>query len=255
MDNRDFIRKMLDVVDGKEATTKLNESVHITLDGKEAEDMVARLVQLSGAAMPDDVVNDELPPSDSMDHSEEPIALPPPTNLEPEFGQDIDGPVGTGLSEPVPSAFDQPEFDSSRFVVDNDWDEFETESECNCDKPTMENADYDYKHKHIDTDGEEVDPENYIYKPTTPPQRMVKGVMGDNPMLAPHVDESIERFKKYASDYAKFLSESNEDGHESPLTSNSRNEFNKDPFGDDEEAVDDGSMSPLSTVKREDVPK
>jgi hypothetical protein len=104
------------------------------------------------------------------------------------------------------------------------------------------------------TDGvEEVDDANYMWEPVVTKQRLVKGVMGDNPM----VEESIERFNKIVNDYVSFLNEGeaeNDDGHASPLTANARQEFEKDP-NVSKTPKDDGSMSPMSQIERQDVAK
>jgi hypothetical protein len=91
-----------------------------------------------------------------------------------------------------------------------------------------------------------------MYKAPQVPQRMVKGVMGDNPMVK---EEAIGTYTKIIKSYLAFLGEAdapNEDGAASPLTASNRDEFVKDP-NVDKEIEADGNMSPMSNIKRQDV--
>ena len=104
--------------------------------------------------------------------------------------------------------------------------------------------------------GEPVDPKIYMYNAPAGPQRITKGMMGDNSLLK---ENAARLHKKLRSDYFRYIAEaelasSNESGAESPLTANNRDEFEKDPFANDE-PVSDGSHSPLSTIKRQRVLK
>jgi hypothetical protein len=81
-------------------------------------------------------------------------------------------------------------------------------------------------------------------------------MMGDNSLIK---EDANRLYKKLRSDYFRYIAEaelasSNVSGAESPLTANNRDEFEKDPFGN-EEPVIDGSHSPLSTIKRQKVLK
>ena len=116
---------------------------------------------------------------------------------------------------------------------------------------TMENADHDYGHDEKSEIGEPLDVEDYVWDGPHLNQRF--GKTGDNTLMA---ERAITLFKNYSDQYSQMLEEADLDtsnaGFDSPLTANSRDEFDKDPFVD-ETPVDDGSHSPLSTVKRQDV--
>lgn len=124
--------------------------------------------------------------------------------------------------------------------------------QCHCSEATMENADYDHGHDEKSEDGEPLEVKDYIYQGRHINQRF--GKIGDNTLMAEQ--RAGELFKTLSEDYAKMLNEAElEDsnaGFDSPLTANNRDTFDKDPFAG-EEAVTDGSRSPLSTVKRQDV--
>jgi hypothetical protein len=121
---------------------------------------------------------------------------------------------------------------------------------CTCGM-TMENADHDYGHDEKSEIGEPLDVEDYVWDGPHLNQRF--GKIGDNTLMA---ERAITLFKNYSDQYTQMLAEADLDpsnaGFDSPLTANSRDEFDKDPFVD-ETPVDDGSRSPLSTVKRQDV--
>ena len=121
---------------------------------------------------------------------------------------------------------------------------------CTCGM-TMENADHDYGHDEKSEIGEPLDVEDYLWDGPHLNQRF--GKTGDNTLMA---ERAITLFKNYSDQYTQMLEEADLDpsnaGFDSPLTANNRDEFDKDPFVD-ETPVDDGSHSPLSTVKRQDV--
>lgn len=244
MEDKELIRQMMNTINesfdpasDEEKKEVLKEGVNITLDGPEADEFVNRLLQLSGA--PATPVAVEPVPMDS------PIGA----QIDASVAHDIDLPVAHDISEPAGIPIDAPEVDADHYVCDTC-----EEAPCACpeDELALENADFDYGTEEHDEDGEEVEVDTYMFKPSQAPQRLVKGTMGDNPLLT---QESQERFSKIVNEYVKFLNESeNEDGHASPLTADSRNEFDKDQNAGDE-PKDDGSMSPMSQIKRQDVMK
>jgi hypothetical protein len=248
MDNRDFIRKMMDAVDNVPVSEEqvLNEAqITVNIDGPEADEFLSRLLDLSGQHMLQ------------------------PVDMEPMPASDL------GMDVPVVSPSD------SRYVCDACGESAAicacqqqegmgavcevcglTEDMCECDisiskegpllGATMEAAEYDHGHDEVDDEGGVVDPNTYIYKPDQVPQRLSKP--GDNPMVS---EEAMVRYKQLVNEYVDFISESNipnEDGSMSPLTSADREEFDKDPSAG-EEAKTDGSMSPMSTIKRQAVMK
>lgn len=212
--------------------------------------------------VPMDVPPEGMPePMDAMPPEE----MPAPAGDMDGMGQmDVEGPVMTD--------------EDSKFICDDCGEGFDSctcsegvcedcgmpLSMCECDMSvsthgpldsvTLENADHDHGHDDVEDEGEVVDPETYMWQPSTPPQRMVKGVMGDNPMMK----ENMGRFTKLVDSYVNFLRESNEpvnaDGMASPLTAADRTEFDKDP-SKSEEPVTDGSRSPMTDIKRQDVMK
>lgn len=245
MQDNELIRKVLnaiadDTTPATEDKQTLTEGVHIELDGPEADELVARLLQLSGQSS-------NLPV---------PADVPPasiPANIDMLPAADMDMAPGADIDLPPAQDFDTPPVDSDHFVADTSdcVDCGETMEDCACPVEMSETNDHDYGEGAQDAG--EVPANTYVWEPSQAPQRMVKGVMGDNPM----VEDVMERFAKIVDDYNAFLAEAdqpNEDGQASPLTANSRNEFKKDPFAGTE-AKDDGSMSPMSTVDREDLPK
>lgn len=124
------------------------------------------------------------------------------------------------------------------------------EGECQCGM-ALENADHDYGNKENSSEGEPLDTEEYVWDGPHLNQRF--GKIGDNTLMA---ERAISIFKNYSKEYSQVLAEADLEpsnaGFDSPLTANNRDEFDKDPFVD-ETPVDDGSRSPLSTVKRQDV--
>lgn len=261
MNSKELIRKMMDTVsesmDTNEVeTTTLTEAVHIEVDGPEADELVARLLQLSGQSMTDvePVPMEPEPapmPAIPLDAPLPPVDVPPPVGVEPLPTADMDLPVPTDSIEP--------KFDSDHFVQDDDGECVDCgmpESDCMCDEElALETAEHDHGHESVSDDGIEVDPSSYIWNATVSPQRMVKGTMGDNPMVGE--SETVQRFKKIVTDYVSYLNESdlpNEDGQASPLTTADRQEFDKDPHAG-EEPTADGSMSPMSQIERQDVMK
>ena len=139
-------------------------------------------------------------------------------------------------------------------------------SECTCDGISTgysgpvdlsmeENIDHDFGHTAHSDMGEPVDPDTYTYKAPVGNQRMVKGIMGDNPLIKEDATALGAKLKK---DYKRYVAEAelarSNAGDASPLTANSRDQFDMDPFAG-ETPVTDGSHSPLSTVKRQKINK
>lgn len=125
------------------------------------------------------------------------------------------------------------------------------EGPCDCDQTTMENADHDYGSDPKSEAGEPLDVQDYIWDGPHINQRF--GKIGDNTLMSER-RESI--YKALTEEYEGLLAEAelapSDVGSQSPLTATKRDAFDKDPFVGDK-AVTDGSHSPLSTVKRQDV--
>jgi hypothetical protein len=128
------------------------------------------------------------------------------------------------------------------------------QSACACEEVAMENADHDYGHDEHPEAGEPVDVKDYVYQGRHINQRF--GKIGDNTLMAEQAERANSLFNVLNEEYTNFLIEaeleSSNAGSESPLTANSRDKFDKDPFSN-EEPVTDGSRSPLSHIGRQDV--
>jgi hypothetical protein len=128
------------------------------------------------------------------------------------------------------------------------------ESACTCEEVAMENADHDYGHDEHPEAGEPLDVKDYVYQGRHINQRF--GKIGDNTLMAEQAERADSLFNVLNEEYTNFLIEAELEnsnaGSESPLTANSRDTFDKDPFSN-EEPVTDGSRSPLSHIGRQDV--
>ena len=124
---------------------------------------------------------------------------------------------------------------------------------CQAGAMMEQQAEHDYGHDG-EQDAVEFDIKDYNFKGRADlPERLTSAKYGSNPIKS-EMKEHIS-YEGIRSAYEAFLSESeNEAGHMSPLTANQRDEFDHDPLAD-EEPVTDGSHSPLSTIKLQDLPK
>ena len=107
-------------------------------------------------------------------------------------------------------------------------------------------AEYDYGHRKFKDEGEEVDEPDFIWQAVENPQR-IKGSAGDNGLIQ-------ELHNKLMAEYQDYLAEAddreNDTGVMSPLSDPTKPSFDKDPLSD-EDPVDDGSHSPMSTIVRQ----
>jgi len=198
-------------------TDNVDEDVHVTVDGPEAQEMINRLMALAGH---------------TDDHAAPHVDMLPAHDDHAEMCDDC------GCSG----------------------------AECNCDQLATssggplngsmeEDIDNDFGHTAQSDMGEPVDPDTYTYKAPVGTQRMVKGIMGDNPLIKENASQLHVKLKK---DYKSYVVEAelarSNAGDASPLTADNRDKFEVDPFLNDE-PVTDGSRSPLSTIKRQSVNK
>lgn len=193
----------------------VEESINITVDGAEAEMFINRMAELAGTG----------------------------AHVGPDVQADMCGGCGCSM--------DQCTCDDGSCVDCGCAD-------CECDTPhamPMENADHDHGHDHHSSEGEPINPDDYIWQGRYAPgtQSFVKG--GDNPLIKEDANLLFSKLRKEYKDYIAEaeLARSNA-GDASPLTANNRDEFDKDPFASDE-PVTDGTHSPLSTIKRQHVAK
>jgi hypothetical protein len=123
-----------------------------------------------------------------------------------------------------------------------------------------EEIDNDFGHTDHPDAGEPVNPNTYLYRAPNGPQRVTKARGGDNALIdKEHIKEDATKlFSKLKKDYRAYVMEAelaaSNAGFMSPLSATDRDEFVKDPFAGEED-VTDGSRSPLSTIKRQDVAK
>jgi hypothetical protein len=126
------------------------------------------------------------------------------------------------------------------------------EDQCGCDhEAAMENADHDHGHDHKHSTGEPVDVDDYTWEGPHTNQRF--GKIGDNTLMQ---ERAASLFSSLTEQYRAMLSEADlaasNTGNMSPLSATKRDKFEKDPNAG-EEPVTDGSMSPMSKIKRQSV--
>ena len=132
------------------------------------------------------------------------------------------------------------------------------EQACDCqassDYALMEQqAEYDYGHEDATDEQIEFDIKDYNFKGRADlPERLSSARYGSNPLRSEMREgKSYENLRNM---YEQFLLESENDaGQLSPLTADNRNEFLHDPLAG-EDAVTDGSRSPLSRIERQKLP-
>lgn len=202
----------------------VDEDMHITVDGAEAQEMINRLMSLAGQ-------DGGMPAMD--DH-----AAVPAMSAMPAMDDHDDMCDGCGHA-------------SGECTCDH-----MTPASFGPDGLSMEeNIDHDYGHTAHSDMGEPVDPDTYTYKAPVGTQRFVKGTMGDNPLIKENASALGAKLKK---DYKRYVAEAelarSNAGDLSPLSKDNREKFDIDPFVG-EEPVTDGSRSPLSTVKRQKLNK
>lgn len=228
--------------------SEINEDINISVDGAEAEELIQRIASLAGSDQHSDAIVQA--PSDGvaindMSLSDEPITA---------SDQAICDQCNCAMSDCQCNASD-----------DNCETCSQTTDNCQCapadgitaeidaDEATMENADYDVGTTENKSKGQQFDFKNW--EPDQEPQRRVKAMSGDNPLIK---EDAVKLLAKLRNDYKAYIAEAeaanNEAGTASPLTANSRDKFEKDPFAE-EDIVDDGSHSPMSTIERQDVDK
>lgn len=214
----------------------LKEDVNISINGPEADEFIQRLSTLAG--------------TNSSEHE----MIVPPQEMMPPVNDDEHCEVCGEHLDHCDCAYNHEHCPECGALPGH----------CDCDQPAEiemdsmvdENVDHDFGHIDHPDAGEPVDPNTYMYNAPAGPQRITKGMMGDNALIKEHADKL---FKKLRGDYRKYVAEadlaaSNASGAQSPLTASNRDEFEKDPF-DNEKPVSDGSHSPLSTIKRQKVLK
>lgn len=113
-------------------------------------------------------------------------------------------------------------------------------------------ADYDYGHKDPMDEQDEFTITDYNFRGRADlPERITSARFGSNPLKN---DMKEAAFVSLKNKYEQFLEESAQGGQDSPLTADNRPEFLHDPQ-QDQDAVTDGSHSPLSTIVRDELPE
>lgn len=216
-------------------------------------DEVARIVKLAGIQSPSPAapVSTAAPmtapapvstPAPMTEPALDPISMP-------ELDQD-----SMQADENLPQMSSEDEFDMS---TDLDDDMFDSESDLDHsvapDSPTTSQfheaqAEFDHGHEPDDSDlekdGEEIPINDYIWNAEKLPQR-IKGTQGDNGLLEKVYSNLLQKYKEFLNEERE-----NDAGILSPLSDPTKPEFDKDPLSD-ETPVDDGSHSPMSTIKRQ----
>jgi hypothetical protein len=210
-----------------------SDTTNIDVDSIDADE-VARIVQLAGLK---GSVTAPTPAPVPMT----PMVTPEPT--EPVAGE---GPeIGLEMDEQTCSicgASDHDEYACPQTLAADDIEDMSAELD-------EEMAEFDHGNKEADDEGKEVDVDTYVYQPDRLPQHF--GKQGDNTLNDPLNEKAGTIFHNLQEAYKAYISEAeNEDGSMSPLSDPTKPEFDKDPFSG-EEPVDDGSRSPMSTVKRQ----
>jgi hypothetical protein len=208
-------------------------------------DEVARIAQLAGLVEPfkgttqnavTPVPQDVAIPVASDQISAEPI------DIAPDAMSDINSirkNAGMApMTEPMPSDISIDEPISGDLDIDQSGTDDALELEEN-------QAEYDYGHKKFEDEGEEIDLPEYIWQAVENPQR-IKGSPGDNGLIQELHNHLLTQYEQYLAEAER----ENDDGIMSPLSDPTKPSFDKDPLSD-EEPVDDGSHSPMSTVVRQ----
>ena len=226
-------------------------------------DEVARIVQLAGIIEPSK-------PTSTVATAADPIAAAPVAGADAlpadaagaEFNTDMDVMrKNAGMAVSARPAIHMPDDTDDGMAMDTGYaDDAEDSIDDDIDDgidDTMQQdmdemlaleedvAEYDYGHRKFKDEGEEVDEIDLVWQAVENPQR-IKGSPGDNGLIQ-------ELHNKLASDYAQYLAETereNDTGVMSPLSDPTKPSFDKDPLSD-EEPIDDGSHSPMSTIVRQ----
>lgn len=112
-------------------------------------------------------------------------------------------------------------------------------------------AEHDYGHDAEDAVTMDIKDYNFNGRADLP-ERLTSARFGSNPMKS-DMREHVT-YDRIRVAYQEFLAEQENDaGHMSPLTSETRDEFDPDPF-DDQKPVTDGTHSPMSTIVRQKMP-
>lgn len=227
-----------------------SDTTDINVNSTDADE-VARIVQLAG-------INATPTPLHGMQSDAQPPVMPAPqepAGASPPSGPDITDALDTEIATDMElGKLDHvgPDMDESHMSCSICGSSDHDESSC----PSMQEddlniigedvAEYDYGENEFDDDGHEIDVEDFVHQGSKLPQRIVKGGQGDNPLIS-------ELHSKYVDQYKEYLAEDereNAEGVMSPLSDATKPEFDKDPMSD-MDPVDDGSRSPLSTIKRQ----
>ena len=228
-------------------------------------DEVARIVHLAG------IIEPRKPEDTIAVAAVDPIAAAPISgnigsnsmpapNMDPEFSAGMDvmrknaGMPAAPRAAPVSAPAMDNSMDNSGMDdgTDNDGMDDDIDSAMQDEMDEMltldeDVAEYDYGHRKFKDEGEEVDEAPLIWQAVENPQR-IKGSPGDNGLIQ-------ELHSKLAAEYAEYLAETelereNDTGVLSPLSDPTKPSFDKDPLSD-QEPVDDGSHSPMSTIVRQ----
>jgi hypothetical protein len=217
-----------------------SDTTNIDVDSIDADE-VSRIVQLAGlkgsssSTLPTPIASPA--PTEMPASVQAPAMSGPSVDGEPEMGSEMDEQTCS-----ICGASDHDEHECPQSLAAEDIEDMSAELD-------EEMAEFDHGHQEVDDEGEEVDVGTYVYQPDRLPQHF--GKQGDNTLNDPLTEKADSIFHNLQEAYKAYISEAeNEDGSMSPLSDPTKPEFDKDPFSGDK-PVDDGSRSPMSTVKRQ----
>lgn len=223
-----------------------SDTTDINVVSVDAEE-VARIVQLAGIIEPQAPKDTQaITPADPIVSAPEPTQPAAASDTEFDVGMDAMR-KNAGLPVAVKPAVTGQMADDGVEPPDAD-DGIDTSMQDEMDEMMSldeDVAEYDYGHRKFKDEGEEIDEPEFIWQAVENPQR-IKGSAGDNGLIQ-------ELHSQLVSGYAKYLAETereNDLGVMSPLSDPTKPSFDKDPLSD-EDPVDDGSHSPMSTIVRQ----
>lgn len=256
-----------------EKTYNVQENINIQLDQGDAYKYINRMAELAGTSMPI-TAQIEMKPEEVVTQVDEPT--PNDNQAYTTIGMESEG-SGDGEEDEM-LHFDNhcPHCGAEKGMClcpDDDDEGYENQAGIDqLDHLALEDINNDFGHVDHSDSGDEVDRNTYLWKAPNGAQRITRGPGGDNSLIPdaqeddslgisnPLIKEHANAlFVKFAKEYKSYIAEadlaaSNVTGAESPFTATDRDNFDKDPFAGDTE-VTDGSRSPLSTIKRQDVLK
>lgn len=175
-----------------------------------------------------------------------PSVPPPVSTISPQSMPSTSTPMNTSALNAIEVPFTVGDDNG-----DMGYDDYEVDDECNMgmtgDEEIGEVADFDLANQDNKPAGHELAVLDYEWSGPHTPQRQVKGMQGDNPLITEFHKSLINKYQEYLFEDED---EYNEDGQLSPLSDPTKPEFDKDPTSNEDPIVD-GSRSPFSRIVRQ----